>query len=82
MSTTAPAPRSASTTERLHVNWIACDGRGLCIELLPELLERDEWGYPKSRTGTGDPVVPSRLAEHARRAVADCPKLALSLLQG
>jgi ferredoxin len=27
---------------RLHVDWTACDGRGLCAELLPELLAEDD----------------------------------------
>jgi ferredoxin len=65
---------------RLHVDWTACDGRGLCVELLPELLDRDEWGYPLARDGTPEPTVPAALAEHARRAVGACPKLALKLL--
>ena len=31
---------------RLTVDLIACDGRGLCAELLPELITLDDWGYP------------------------------------
>ena len=64
---------------RLHVNWTACDARGLCLELLPELLDRDPWGYPLSRDGGREPVVPEHLLPHARRAVATCPRLALRL---
>jgi thiamine biosynthesis lipoprotein len=35
-------------TERQHlvVDRIRCDGRGLCAELLPELIRLDDWGYP------------------------------------
>lgn len=33
-------------SERLRVNPIACDGSGLCAELLPEMIRVDEWGYP------------------------------------
>ncbi len=64
----------------LHIDWTACDGRGLCSELLPELLDRDEWGYPIARDGrpTRDLHVPSSLDKHAVRAVAVCPRLALS----
>jgi ferredoxin len=65
---------------RLRVDWVACDGRGLCVELLPELLDRDEWGYPLARDGTPEPAVPAGLVGHARRAVGACPKLALRLL--
>jgi ferredoxin len=64
---------------RLHIDWTACDGRGLCIELLPELLDRDDWGYPIPREGN-DPNIPVGLRSVARRAVAQCPRLALRLL--
>ena len=33
----------------LHIDWTACDGRGLCSELLPEILTEDDWGYPLAR---------------------------------
>jgi ferredoxin len=62
----------------LAVDWIRCDGRGLCAELLPELITLDEWGYP-----IVDPrPVPEHLLAHARRAVAACPTLALLIRQG
>jgi ferredoxin len=67
-------------TSKLHVDWTACDGRGLCAELLPELLARDEWGYPVPRDRTTEPIVPDGLTDHARRAVEVCPRLALRLL--
>jgi ferredoxin len=66
---------------RLHVDWVACDGRGLCTELVPELLEADPWGYPLARDGSREPAVPQGLEEHARRAVEACPLLALRLVQ-
>jgi ferredoxin len=43
----AAAGRSADPV--LHIDWTACDGRGLCTELLPDLLQRDDWGYPLAR---------------------------------
>jgi ferredoxin len=64
-------------TARLHINWTACDGRGLCTELLPELLEPDDWGYPVARDSLG---VPENLNATARRAVDRCPTLALRLV--
>jgi ferredoxin len=64
---------------RLHIDWTACDGRGLCAELLPELLTEDDWGYPVPRDGTPEPAVPRQLALAARRAVDRCPALALRL---
>lgn len=65
---------------RLHIDWTACDGRGLCTELVPELLDRDEWGYPLTRDGSRDTTVPRELEEHARHAVKQCPRLALSFV--
>jgi ferredoxin len=59
----------------LRVNPILCDAHGLCAELLPERIELDEWGYPIIEEGP----VPRSLETHARRAVAACPVLALSL---
>lgn len=61
--------------KRLRVNPIACDGRGLCAELLPERIDLDEWGYPIVDPA---PLTPD-LERHARRAVAACPTLALLL---
>jgi ferredoxin len=54
---------------------IACDGHGMCAELLPELIVLDDWGYPMVKAGE----VPPGLEKHARRAVAACPKLAFTL---
>ena len=64
-------------TEKLHVDPIQCDGRGLCAELVPELVSLDEWGYPVIR----DAPVTGALEGDARRAVAMCPTLALRLQQ-
>jgi ferredoxin len=60
---------------RLRVNPITCTGHGVCAELLPELISTDDWGYPV----VADADVPSGLARAARRAVTDCPALALAL---
>jgi ferredoxin len=76
-----------STEQSLTIDWTACEGRGLCADLLPELLEPDPWGYPKARAeGRARPpgslvAVPDRLEAHARRAVHLCPRLALRLSQ-
>jgi ferredoxin len=59
----------------LRVNPITCAAHGVCIELLPELISADPWGYPVIRPGP----VPLRLQALARRAVANCPTLALVL---
>ena len=60
---------------RLGVDFIACDGRGLCAEALPELITLDDWGFPIT---SGQPV-PAWLLADARETVRACPKLALRL---
>lgn len=60
---------------KLRVNPIACEGHGICAELVPELVRLDEWGFPI----VDDAEVPRALVPHARRAVAACPTLAIAL---
>ena len=59
----------------IAIDRIACDGRGVCAELLPEIVELDDWGYPIVAPGS----VPPYLVEHAKRAVTFCPVLAFKL---
>jgi len=59
----------------IRVNWPLCEGRGVCHELLPEVIDRDPWGYP-----VVNGPVPARLRPAAKDAVRDCPKLALRLV--
>lgn len=61
----------------LRVDWPLCQARGLCHELLPELIDLDPWGYPII---TGE--VPPGLIEAAREAVANCPRRALRMQRG
>jgi ferredoxin len=63
--------------QRLVVDPVACDGRGLCAELLPERVTRDEWGYP---VVSPEPLTPD-LGRLAARAVAACPLLALHAVE-
>lgn len=62
-------------SSRLAVDRIRCDGRGVCADLLPELIQLDDWGYPM--------VAPDAVAGHllplARLAVSSCPVMALRL---
>jgi ferredoxin len=71
--------KTSREPRRLHIDWTRCDGRGLCTELLPGLLRRDDWGYPLVRNGSGDPTVPPGDLPEAIVAVDLCPRLALSL---
>ena len=67
----------AVTRTRLVVDWVRCEGNGVCAELLPELVELDDWGFPMV-TGPVPPEL-TRLAERARAA---CPSLALQVVSG
>jgi len=60
---------------RLVVDWQRCAGHGDCAELLPELVARDDWGYPV----IAPQAIPTGLHRLAVRARSACPTLALSL---
>jgi ferredoxin len=68
--TTAPGKEK---TMRVRVNPITCEAHGLCAELLPELIRRDDWGYPIIEHAD----VPPELEALARKAANACPTLAL-----
>ncbi len=59
--------------DRLRVDWIRCEGYGLCGDYAPELIDLDDWRYPILRV----PTVPRDLRHAAQRAVDCCPKKAL-----
>ena len=71
---------AARPQSRLHIDWTRCDGRGLCIELLPGVLRRDPWGYPLARDGSREPEIAAAALREARAAVDRCPRLALTLI--
>jgi len=60
---------------RLAVDPIACDGRGLCAELLPGFIRLDDWGFPVISCRD----VPAELHAEAAAVVLLCPRLALRL---
>ena len=60
---------------RLRVDWIKCDGYGLCGDLAPDVIALDEWRYPIIL----ESPVPPALRNDAQRAIDCCPMRALSL---
>jgi ferredoxin len=62
---------------RLVVDPIACDGHGLCAELLPERIALDRFGFPL----VAERPVGRDLLPLARRAARMCPRLALHLVE-
>ena len=75
MSKGGDAPKRSRFS--LVVNPIACDGHGVCAELFPEHITLDPWGFPI----VGPVEIPARHLDHAERAVASCPRLALTLVE-
>ena len=65
------------TARRLRVDWPACAAEGACAAAVPELIGRDEWGYPLLSVHP----VPASLEQAAERAVAACPSRALRLVE-
>ncbi|MFC1409846.1 NADH-ubiquinone oxidoreductase-F iron-sulfur binding region domain-containing protein [Streptacidiphilus sp. N1-12] len=68
-------PAAAEREPTLEVDWTRCDGHGLCAALAPELITLGPHGYPVLGT---TPIAPW-LTHRARRAVSQCPALALRL---
>jgi ferredoxin len=64
-------------SHRFEIDWVACDGHGLCAGVAPELIDLDEWGYPLLALGD----VPGELLSRARQAAASCPALALKVVR-
>ena len=58
---------------RLVVDPIACDGLGLCAELLPEFIALDDWGFPVLPADD----IPAGLRGEAEAVARTCPRLAL-----
>ena len=72
-----PLPDSpeAAGAKQLVVDWVRCEGHGLCAHLVPELIHLDRTGYPVIL-----PIaVPPWLEKDAQQAVQMCPALALRL---
>lgn len=63
----------------LTIDWTRCEARGFCVELLPEILVEDDWGYPEPRDHDSSLPVPAEVLRYAENAVRECPRLALSV---
>jgi ferredoxin len=59
---------------KLRIDWIACNGYGVCEAAAPDLIVLDDWGYPILADGP----VPRDLVRQAEKAINDCPMLALA----
>jgi ferredoxin len=63
---------------RVRVDPDRCQGHNRCYSIAPELFELDDLGQ-SSQIGLGE--VPADLVPAARRAEANCPEHAVSLIE-
>ena len=66
------------TSFRVHVDPDRCQGHNRCYSIAPDLFDLDELGQ-SSEIGLGE--VPADLIPAARRAAANCPEHAVSLIE-
>lgn len=63
---------------RVHVDSDRCQGHNRCYALAPDLFDVDELGYAHE---LNDGTVLPEQEQQARLAVANCPELAIELLE-
>jgi NADH:ubiquinone oxidoreductase subunit F (NADH-binding)/ferredoxin len=70
-----PEGQENGSAKQLMVDWVRCEGHGLCAHLVPELIHLDKTGFPVIL-----PIpVPPWLEKNAQHAVQMCPALALRI---
>jgi ferredoxin len=68
----------APTKLKVRVDRARCQGHARCFALAPELFELDALGNGRER---GDGTVPPGLEVKARLAQANCPELAVEVIE-
>ena len=63
---------------KIKVDQEKCQGHNRCFVVAGELFELDDYGYAHE---IGDGTVPAGLEEKARLAVANCPELAIDIIE-
>lgn len=69
---------AATKVLRVRVDRERCQGHARCFALAPELFELDQWGNARER---GDGTVPPGLIAKASLAQANCPELAIEVIE-
>jgi ferredoxin len=69
---------SESPKLRLRVDQEKCQGHARCKSLAPELFELDEYGNAHE---VGDGTVPKGLEDKAWLAQANCPEIAIDVIE-
>ncbi len=65
-------------TVRVHVDPEKCQGHSRCKALAPALFELDEFGNARA---AGDGIVPEDQLEQAYLAQANCPEMAVEIIE-
>jgi ferredoxin len=63
---------------KIHVDQDKCQGHARCKSLAPELFELDEYGNAHE---IGDGAVPAGLDDKAWLAQANCPEIAIDIVE-
>jgi ferredoxin len=61
---------------RITIDAERCQGHNRCYQLLPTLVDVDDYGMASV---LGDGIVPETLHSQARLAVANCPEYAITI---
>jgi ferredoxin len=61
---------------KVKVDWDLCESNAICVGLVPATFELDDDDYLQVK----DPVVTDANREMIERAVASCPRAALSIV--
>jgi ferredoxin len=69
---------SMSGKLKIHVDQEKCQGHARCKSLAPELFELDEYGNAHE---IGDGSVPAGLEDKAWLAQANCPEMAIDVIE-
>ena len=69
---------AATKVLRVRVDRERCQGHARCFALAPELFELDRWGNARE---LGDGAVAATLEAKARLAQANCPELAIDVIE-
>lgn len=63
---------------KIEVHWDRCESNGICESMAPEVFELDD----EDLLQIEDPTVTDQNRAAVERAVASCPKAALSIVEG
>ncbi|MCA1982143.1 MAG: ferredoxin [Nocardioides sp.] len=63
---------------KISVDWDLCESNGICEAMAPDVFELDD----EDLLQIEDPAVTDENRERVERAVAGCPRAAISIVEG